>query len=480
MLKERSTFILDMQKMIDITITAVSFIAAYFIKRNILPGKLSQLSTDPNYYIILLLIIISWYISFKWMGMYLSYRNQSFWKFFTTILKSCFLGMVLLTMGMYFMHIQGVSRLLLGLFLVICISGLTLSKFIVYKTLQKVRSQGYNTRNILIVGSRTRAVDVIQAIERQRSSGYCILGCFDVDGKMVGKTVVNGHRVIGSIGGLEAFLIKNVVDELIFAMPLKKIMYADKYLAIAENLGVKVRIVPDWQIKYLMYRPGVARIAFEDFLGVYTMSLQTTPQNEGKLFVKTVLDYLGGLVFLILSLPLFAVIAAAIKLISKGPVFYTQERLGLNGRTFQVYKFRTMVNNADELRKELEEFNEADGPAFKIKKDPRVIPWVGTFLRKTSLDELPQLFNVLRGEMSIVGPRPPIPEEVEKYSMWQRRRLSMKPGLTCSWQIAPSRNDLTFDQWMKMDLEYIDHWSLFLDFKLLVFTFKAVLTGSGR
>lgn len=480
MLKERASLVLEMQKILDIGITGFSFIAAYFIKRSLLPKGLGNLSTDPNYYIILLLIIIAWYVSFRWMGMYMSYRQHSFWSFFVTILKSCFLGMVLLTMGMYFMHIQGVSRLLLGLFMVLCILGLTLSKWVVYRILKKIRSQGYNTRNVLIVGSKVRAVETIRAIENNKDSGYLILGCFDVDGDKVGNIVVNRHKVIGSIGGLEDFLVNNVVDELVFAMPLKIITYADKYLAIAENLGVKVRIVPDWQINYLMYRPGIARIAFEDFLGIYTMSLQTTPQNEGKLLIKILLDYLGCVVFLILSLPLFAVISLAIKLISKGPVFYTQERLGLNGRTFRVYKFRTMVNNADELRKELEAYNEADGPAFKIKKDPRVIPWVGTFLRKTSLDELPQLFNVLRGEMSLVGPRPPIPEEVDEYSMWQRRRLSMKPGLTCLWQIAPSRNELSFDQWMKMDLEYIDNWSLFLDFKLLILTAKAVLTGSGR
>lgn len=480
MLREQGALITEFQKVLDIVITASSFIAAYFIKLYWLPKPFKSLSTDPNYYIILLLIIICWYISFKWMGMYLSYRQKSFWDFIFTVLKSCFMGMILLTMGMYFMHIQGVSRLLLLIFMVFCTTGLILSKYVVYRTLKRIRSRGYNTRNVLIVGSKARAIDTIRSIEAHRDSGYLILGCFDVDGARVGDTVVNGHKVIGSIGGLEEFLLKNVVDELVFAMPLKLINYADKYLAVAENLGVKVRIVPDWQINYLMYQPGIARIAFENFLGVYTMSLQTTPQNEGKLFVKTVLDYLGGMVFLIVSLPMFAVISCAIKLISKGPVFYTQERLGWNGRTFKVYKFRTMVNNADELRKELQEYNEADGPAFKIKNDPRVIPWVGTFLRKTSLDELPQLFNVLRGEMSIVGPRPPIPEEVDEYSMWQRRRLSMKPGLTCFWQIAPSRNDLSFDQWMKMDLEYIDHWSLLLDFKLLVLTFKAVLTGAGR
>jgi lipopolysaccharide/colanic/teichoic acid biosynthesis glycosyltransferase len=282
------------------------------------------------------------------------------------------------------------------------------------------------------------------------------------------------------MGELEQYLIDNVVDELVFAIPLKLIVYADRYLSMAESMGVKVRIIPDWQIHYLMYQPGIAHIQFEDFLGVSTMALQTTPQNEGKLFVKTLIDYGAGLFFMVVSLPLLILISAAIKLISKGPVLYKQERLGLSGRKFMVYKFRTMVNNADEFQKELMEMNEADGPVFKIKKDPRIIPWVGVLLRKTSLDELPQLINVLKGEMSLVGPRPPIPSEVDEYSIWQRRRLSMKPGLTCIWQIAPRRNDLSFDDWMKMDLQYIDTWSLFNDVKLLVLTVRTVVMGSGR
>nr|MDA3915415.1 sugar transferase [Deltaproteobacteria bacterium] len=157
-----------------------------------------------------------------------------------------------------------------------------------------------------------------------------------------------------------------------------------------------------------------------------------------------------------------------------------QDRLGQNGRHFMLYKFRTMYEDADERLKELEEMNEADGPVFKIKDDPRIIPYIGSFLRKSSLDELPQLFNVLRSEMSIVGPRPPIPKEVDEYSVWHRRRLSMKPGMTCLWQIAPRRNELSFEEWMKLDLKYIDNWSLFNDFKILVLTAKAVLTGAGR
>jgi lipopolysaccharide/colanic/teichoic acid biosynthesis glycosyltransferase len=145
-----------------------------------------------------------------------------------------------------------------------------------------------------------------------------------------------------------------------------------------------------------------------------------------------------------------------------------------------LYKFRTMVNNAEKLQLTLRQMNEADSPAFKIKNDPRIIPRVGTFLRNTSLDELPPLLNVLKGEMSLVGPRPPIPSEVAEYSIWQRRRLSMKPGMTCRWQIAPKRNELNFEEWMKMDLTYIDTWSLLNDFKILLLTAKAVLTGAGR
>jgi len=159
-------------------------------------------------------------------------------------------------------------------------------------------------------------------------------------------------------------------------------------------------------------------------------------------------------------------------------MIFSQERSGLNGRRFMLHKFRTMVVNAEDLKEKLLEENEVDGPVFKIKKDPR-ITWTGAFLRKTSLDELPQLFNVLKGEMSLVGPRPPIPSEVERYKLWQRRRLSMKPGMTCIWQVS-GRNNISFEQWMNMDLEYIDNWSLRLDLKLLLLTVREVTIGGGR
>jgi len=480
MLRERASLTLEMQKIIDIGITGFSFIAAYFIKRN-LPGvTLKGLATDPNYYIILLLIVIAWYISLKWMGMYMSYRQQAFWQFFVVILKSCFMGMVLVGIAMYLMHIQGVSRLLMGIFFILDICLLTLFKYVIFKTLEKIRTDGFNTRNILIVGSEDRACQVIEAVEKFKATGYRVLGCFELEEESLGKTVYGDHKVIGLIRDLEAYLRNNIVDELIFAMPLKKIKNGDRYMVLAESMGIKVRIIPDWELHYLMYRPDIATIQFEEFLGVYNMALQSTPQNEGKLLIKNAFDFISALVLIFLLSPFFIVICLAIKLFSKGPILYKQERLGMNGRRFQVYKFRTMVENADELLKELAEMNEADGPVFKIKNDPRIIPYVGSFLRKTSLDELPQLLNVIKGEMSLVGPRPPIPKEVDEYSVWHRRRLSMKPGMTCLWQIAPRRNDLSFEDWMKLDLKYIDTWSLFNDFKILMLTARAVLTGAGR
>jgi exopolysaccharide biosynthesis polyprenyl glycosylphosphotransferase len=480
MLKEHEELTTQLQKIIDLGVSAFSFIAAYYIKNFFLPAPLRGLSTDPNYYIVLLMMIIVWYISFNWMGMYISYRESQYWQFFVKIIKSVFLGLVLLSISLYALHIQNVSRLLMAIFILLNLSLLTFSKYIIFTILKRLRARGINTRNVLIVGSRERAIDVIKAIEDHKGTGFKVLGCFDLDECTVGKPVGRGHKVVGCITELEQYLRENVVDELFFAMPLKLIQDAAGYLSMAESMGVKVRIIPDWQINYLMYQPGIANIRIEDFLGLYTMALQTTPPNEAKLFLKALGDHVAALVLLILCFPLFIIIGAAIKLMSNGPVFFRQERLGLSGRKFILYKFRTMVNDADARKKELIGMNEADGPAFKMKHDPRIIPWVGTFLRKTSLDELPQFINVLKGEMSFVGPRPPIPSEVDEYSIWQRRRLSMKPGLTCYWQIAPRRNELSFEEWMKLDLTYIDTWSLFNDFRILLLTAKAVITGAGR
>jgi exopolysaccharide biosynthesis polyprenyl glycosylphosphotransferase len=194
--------------------------------------------------------------------------------------------------------------------------------------------------------------------------------------------------------------------------------------------------------------------------------------------MKSTLDFFFSFTVIMLVSPVFLMIAVAIRLEDGGPVLFTQERVGLNGRRFSIFKFRTMVANAEALKISLQEQNEQTGPVFKITNDPRVTR-IGRFLRKTSFDELPQFFNVIRGEMSVVGPRPPIPSEVEKYKKWQKRRLTMKPGITCTWQVS-GRNNIPFKEWVKLDLEYIDNWSLTRDAVLILKTIKVILTGTGK
>jgi len=480
LLREQNKLIVQAHRTLDVGLTTAAFIAAYFIKRLALPEALRGLTILPNYYIILLLIIIIWFISFAGFDLYSSYRRQRFSQIFFNMVKAVSTGLLVLTLIMYLFKLTDVSRILLGIFYLLNIFFLTLSKGIAYRTLNRFRKKGFNFRNVLIVGSRQRAVDAIDTIGEQLGAGFRVIGCLEIDDADIGRRVNNGCKVIDTIDNLEAILRKDVVDELIFAMPLKKIPNAGRCIALAENMGVSVRIIPDWQLHYLMYQPGVARINFEEFLGIPTMALHTIPPNSAGLLIKGVLDYCLATVLMIIALPLFIVISAIIKIGSRGPVFFRQERLGLNGRKFQVFKFRTMVADAEAKRVDLEALNESDGPVFKIQKDPRVVPVIGTLLRKTSLDELPQLINVLLGEMSLVGPRPPIPKEVDEYEIWHRRRLSMKPGLTCLWQIMPRRNEVSFMEWMKMDLKYIDNWSLWLDFKILIGTARVMLVGGGR
>jgi exopolysaccharide biosynthesis polyprenyl glycosylphosphotransferase len=307
------------------------------------------------------------------------------------------------------------------------------------------------------------------------------MGCLDLNREDVGKTVCCGVQIIGTLDDLRDVLLNQVIDEVLITMPLNKIKNSEWYLSFINNFGITIRIIPHWYIrKFISMQPSVHAFQADRFLLEPALVLSTIRERRDALIIKSILDFLLALFVLILTFPLFIVISALIKHSSPGPVFYKQIRCGQFGRKFVVYKFRTMVQDADEKLATLAKLNEASGPVFKIKNDPRIIPYIGTFLRKMSLDELPQFINVIRGEMSVVGPRPPIPSEVEKYELWQRRRLSMKPGITCAWQIQPFRNDISFETWMNMDLDYIAQWSLWLDIVLILKTIPVVLLGRGR
>lgn len=325
-------------------------------------------------------------------------------------------------------------------------------------------------RHVLIVGTNRDAVRLRRLL---RSAAF-------------GRPVVVGHlrlptsggvhepdetgAIIGDVSRLGEILRQRVVDEVLFAVGLDELPRVMPHIAACEEVGVTAAV---------MSRSNVCHSAPRavDFHGVPLLTFSGPRHAPELLLVKRGLDVLVAAAVLALVWPVMLICAVLIKLLSPGPVLYRQMRSGLNGRPFEMLKFRTMAVDADERRAEVAHLNVADGPVFKAERDPRITP-IGAWLRRYSLDELPQLLNVLRGDMAIVGPRPPLPEEVAQYDPWQRRRLSMRPGLTCLWQIK-GRHRVGFEEWMQLDLFYIDHWSLKLDLLILGKTVVAVLSGSG-
>jgi exopolysaccharide biosynthesis polyprenyl glycosylphosphotransferase len=275
------------------------------------------------------------------------------------------------------------------------------------------------------------------------------------------------------ISELESVIAQEPVDEVFIALPRDKYgPLVETMVRLCEEQGIIVRVQTE------MFNLRIARWHVDELDGRPIMTIRSGPPEGWQLIGKRLLDMCGSAVLLLVLAPIFVVVALLIKFDSPGPVFFRQERVGLNKRRFRLFKFRTMTEGADKLQQRLEHLNEADGPVFKIKDDPRITR-IGKFLRRFSIDELPQLFNVLKGDMSLVGPRPLPVRDIERIdTQWHKRRLSVRPGVTCLWQVN-GRSDVSFDGWVRMDLEYIDKWSLGLDMKILVKTIPAVLKGSG-
>ncbi|OGR16613.1 MAG: hypothetical protein A2X81_06205 [Desulfobacterales bacterium GWB2_56_26] len=479
MLREQKGILLAMHQVIDLIIVAFSFYLANETRIHFGVGLDYQVFSF-SYHLLLLLALISFHFSLRLMGGYGPYRKVTIRQVFQRVFEATLTSIVSIILLFYTMHIEPVSRMLMVLFSCYAFIGLISFRIALYKFLAKIRSKNYNTKSILLVGSHQRALDFIHSVRQRRTAGYLIRGCLEMNDRaeLVGKRIYESVWIIGTMDNFKEILRKEAIDEVVFGIPLKAIANVHEYIYYAEEMGKNVRVLPDFQLNKIKYYPRTARVDIEDFLGATTLVLSSVPKNTNELVLKACIDYAGAAVGIILLSPLFMLLSLLIKLTSRGPIIFAQERSGLNGRRFMLYKFRSMVINAEEMRDKLAAANEMDGPVFKLKKDPR-ITWIGSIMRKTSLDELPQLFNVLKGEMSLVGPRPPLPTEVEKYKLWQRRRLSMKPGLTCIWQVS-GRNNISFEQWMNMDLEYIDNWSLGLDIKLLLLTFKEVAVGGGH
>ena len=332
-----------------------------------------------------------------------------------------------------------------------------------------VRPHLRRTRNAVIVGSGERATRVCEELRAHAQWDYQVIGFLD---STPAESLDSGEKVLGRITDLEELLMRQVVDEVVVALSVKSHYAAiERVIAVCERVGVQVQYSEDlFDISW----SGHCHRGDQEQRKVVLKMVREDYRHR----VKRVLDLAGALFGLVLCTPLFIIVAILIKATSKGPILFTQERYGLGKRTFRIYKFRTMVADAEAAQAALEHMNQNSGPVFKIFRDPRITK-VGGWLRKTSIDELPQLINILKGEMSFVGPRPLTMRDVGRFSeAWLMRRFSVKPGLTCLWQIS-GRSNVSFDRWIALDLHYIDNWSLQMDLKILAMTIPAVLKGTG-
>lgn len=349
-----------------------------------------------------------------------------------------------------------------------------LSRIVLRWILTAVRRSGYNCRHVVFVGTDEHALDLAHNIETHPELGCRVVGFIAESEKavQVGTATISKWPVVGTVGRIQEFLEKKTVDEAIICLSIKD-QFPQIYhvFELCRELGVVVRMIPrEADLKVL------TRLQIESF-GDYRVITFFREKLLLQLLLKRIMDVLISATALLLLSPLMLAVAIIIKVTSPGPVFFVQERVGMNRRKFKLLKFRSMVADAEKRKKELEALNEMDGPVFKVRNDPRVTR-IGRFIRKTSIDELPQLINVLKGEMALVGPRPPLPSEVDQYEWLHRRRLSIKPGITCLWQVN-GRNTVTFGKWMEMDKEYVENWSIWLDIKILFRTLPVVLLGHG-
>jgi exopolysaccharide biosynthesis polyprenyl glycosylphosphotransferase len=482
MINPRELFLKQLVLLIDAALLVICFVLAYhfresapqiFTRWDFLRGRdvLEPFGRLENYLWLLLFILPIWLGLLSVLGGYRELRMKSYLSMVWTILWVSVLGLIGFGSLMYLLKLHFVSRAFLVIFLALSFSLLSLGRAVLLFIFHLMLRRGYFVRSLLIVGTGRRARRFAQVVRAHANWGLKIVGFLDEDPRLIGHRV-EGIEVLAILADLPRILKERVIDEVVFVIPRNWMARMEPWILQCELVGVRATVAMD------LFNLRFAKAQPTDLDGIPLISFDTTPMDQWKLAVKRTLDFLAAAAGLVALLPVFIVIAAAIKLTSPGPVFFRQVRCGLNGRRFKLYKFRSMVRDAEARRAELEHLNEMGGPVFKMARDPR-LTLIGRLIRKTSVDELPQLINVVRGEMSLVGPRPPIPSEVAKYEPWQRRRLSMRPGITGYWQVSGRNKVKDFNQWTRLDLEYIDRWSLKLDVEILLKTVPAVAFGVG-
>ncbi|MBI5395186.1 MAG: sugar transferase [Verrucomicrobia bacterium] len=459
MLKKRRELESHVQEVIDLFLLMGCMYAAHTVRRYI--G--AELSLRPSMIFrenILLAFAAAaiGHFSLKAQGFYSRPVGGSPGRTFWDAARGMGICVLVVLACLFVANIQDVNRATLFMFGVFGAGAVWVSALVWQHLVVVSASLRHNRRVAVLVGSPAENHESIAQIQRHPEWAIEVLGQINLN--------------VQTVEDLGQLLREQPVDLVIFTAGKSYLREVESAILACEVEGVEAWLVADF------IRTSISQTSLDELMGKPMLVFRSAPEVSWPLLFKGVFDRVMSGALIVLLLPVGLVIALLIKLTSPGPVFFCQERCALRGRVFMMYKFRSMVSNAEQLQEELVIFNEMDGPVFKIAKDPR-ITWLGRFLRRTSLDELPQLLNVFQGAMSLVGPRPLPVYEVKKFTdPWQRRRLSMKPGITCLWQIA-GRNKVGFEEWMRLDLVYIDNWSLWLDLRILLKTVPVVLLGRG-
>ena len=479
MLKRSSQIRYQLEQMVDAIIAALAFTLALACRHWLTNWREDIFPAfDPfwNHAWLYMLLVPLWIFLLDFVGFYQHRVVRSSGAMLRKLTQGNVFGVMAAFFILYVLKIKQIPRILILLY----------SLWDIVIMWVKVVTTGYferiwtRTSNILFVGKPEDLAETATRLRQMPAWKVSLLGLLLPTGSGEQpasatadevRRVLGPMPVLGTVANLADVLHAHSVDYVLLSPGHQHFDEIQKTIDICETEGVEI-----W-LAAAFVRTSIARVQVDEFQDLPMLVFSSTPAHSWALLLKRTIDFLGALVLVILFSPLMLLAAAAIKLTSAGPVLFKQKRCTLHGRPFDMYKFRTMISEAENQRYELENQNEMAGPVFKIRNDPRVTR-VGRILRRHSLDELPQLFNVLKGEMSLVGPRPPIPAEVARYENWQRRRLSMRAGLTCLWQIS-GRNEVDFNDWMQMDLHYIDHWSLGLDLEILIKTPLVMIRGTG-
>jgi exopolysaccharide biosynthesis polyprenyl glycosylphosphotransferase len=474
--KLRKQTCLDLLKIGDLIILAVAFLASLaYARTGFKAGGIDKVLGEPLHVkslLVLVAVAVFWHVSFVSLGLYHSRRLSSRKSELGDVAAASCLGCVCVIAACSLLPGTFPRGRFLEMFLPGTIALAILSRLAIRLLLSEARRRGRNLRSILVFGTNARAIQFARTLEARPDLGYRIAGFVDDEWPGLQGLEIAGMFRVADLRTYPEFLRSHVVDEVSICLPMQS-----SYKLIAEIMaqcttqGIVTRLLADFFELRMNTRTDMVD-------GQPLLTLAPSGISGGAAVLKTIMDRLSALFLLVLFSPVLLASAIAIKLTSAGPVFFTQVRLGLNKRRFRMIKFRTMVQDAERRRTELEHLNEASGPVFKIERDPRITR-LGGLLRKLSIDELPQLINVLKGDMSLVGPRPLPVRDYEGFDQnWYLRRFSVRPGMSCLWQIS-GRNNIQFDRWMELDMQYIDQWSLWLDLKILLKTIPAVLKGEG-